>query len=98
MAVGIVAHIEAKILDAGHMEIPFIKRLLVHGADVGETLLLEIQGEVAGDESARAGDDDQVILLQRRVFFYNAFLVFHNIFVGLRTARPSVFFKCSSEF
>ena len=55
------------------MQIPLVKRLLVHRADVGETFLLEIQGEVAGDEAARAGDDNQIILLQRGVLFHNAF-------------------------
>ena len=58
------------------MQIPFIQRLLVHGPDVGKTLLLEIQGEVAGNESTRASDDNQVILLQRRVFFHDSFM-FH---------------------
>ena len=73
LAVVLVAHVQAEVLHAGNVQIPFVKRLLVHRADVGEALFLEIQGQVAGDESARAGDDDQIILLQRRVFFHDSF-------------------------
>jgi hypothetical protein len=68
MAVGLDAHVQAEIFHAGHVQIPLVKRLLVHRADVGKTLFLEIKREVAGDESARAGDDDQIILLQGRPF------------------------------
>ncbi len=65
MAIGLVADIEAEVLDARHLEIPFVERLLVHGADAGEALLAEVAREVAADESAAAGDDDQVISLDR---------------------------------
>ena len=86
LAVVLVAHVEAEVLHAGHMQIPLVKRLLVHRADVGETLLLEIKGEVAGDESARAGDDDQIVLLQRGVLFHDAFLLLHKYVFRLALA------------
>ena len=63
-AVGLVADVQAEVLHSGNPEIPFVKWLFVHRTDVGKTLLLEIQREVAGDESARAGDDDQIVLFQ----------------------------------
>ena len=44
--------------------------------------LLEIKGEIAGDEAARPGDDDQIILFQGRVFFYDAFLFLHKLILG----------------
>ena len=39
---------------------------------------VEIAGQVAADESAGAGDDDQIVLLQRRVLFNESFFVFHK--------------------
>ena len=79
LAIVLDAHVEAEVLHAGHVQIPFVKRLLVHRADVGEAFFGEIQGEVAGDESAGAGDDDQVVLFQWGVFFNESFC-FHKIF------------------
>ena len=55
-----------------------MKRLLVHRADVGKAFLFEIKREVAGDETARAGDDDQIVLLQRSILFYGPFLLLHK--------------------
>ena len=100
LAVVLVAHVEAEVLDAGHVQIPLVKRLLVHGADVGEALLLEIQGQVAGDEAAGAGDDDQIVLLQRRVFFNESFC-FHIFFSlvqwKLVIRREASFSNCSGK-
>jgi len=78
MAVGLVAHVQADVLHAGNVQIPLVKRLLVHRADVGEAFFREIAGEVAADEPAGAGDDDQVVLLQRGVLFNYAFRCFHE--------------------
>ena len=77
MTVGLVAHIQAEVLDAGDVEIPFVKRFLVHRADVGEAFFLKVKSEVAPDKSAAAGDDDQIVLLQRRIFFHDPFRLFH---------------------
>ena len=78
LAVVLVAHVQAEVLHAGNVQIPFVKRLLVHRADVGEAFVLEIQREVAGDESARAGDDDQIVLLQRGVLFHDSLFSRHK--------------------
>ena len=80
MAIRLDAHIQTEILDAGNVQIPFVERLFVHRADVGKSFFCEIQCEVARDEPARAGDDNQIILLQGRIFFDKSFL-FHISFV-----------------
>ena len=43
MAVGLTAYVEAEILHAGNVDIPLVKRLLVHRADVGKTFLFEVK-------------------------------------------------------
>ena len=82
MAVGLVAHIQAEILHAGHMEIPFVQRLFVHCADVGKTFFLEVQRKIAADEAARTSNDDQIVLFRGRAFFYESFGVFHKNNIG----------------
>jgi hypothetical protein len=79
VAIRLDADVEAKVLHAGHVQIPLIQRLLVHRADVGEPLLLEIQGQVAGNETAGTGDDNQVVLFQGSVLFHDSFLLLHDL-------------------
>ena len=71
-AVLLLTQVEAEIRDAGQHPIPLAERLLVHGADIRESLLLEVEREVAANEPAAAGDDDQVVLLQGRILFYRS--------------------------
>ena len=61
-AIGLLAHVEAQALHAVGALVPVGQRLLVDGADPGETLLREIADQRAGDEAAGPGDQDQVIL------------------------------------
>ena len=63
-AIGVLAQVQAQAFDARHTLVPFGQRLLVDRPDVGETLVVEIAGQRAGDEAARAGDHDQIVLLQ----------------------------------
>ncbi len=76
MAICFDTDVETKIFHARHMEIPLIERFLIHSADVGEAFFREVQREVAADEAAGAGDDNQVIFSERSVFF--DYLFFHN--------------------
>ena len=71
-AVILMADVQAEVLDTGHVQIPFVKRFFVHRADVGEALLFEVTDQVARDESTRAGDDQQVIFLQRWILFHKS--------------------------
>ena len=71
-AIGLNAHVQTQILNAGNVEIPFVKRLFVHRADVGKAPLLEVPCEVAGNKPARAGDDDQIVFLQRGVLLHSS--------------------------
>ena len=77
-AIVLLANVEAEVLGSGHVEIPLVQRFLVHHADVGEAFFVKIKGQVAADETAGAGDDDQVTLLLWRVLLYDSFC-FHNL-------------------
>ena len=87
MAIVLVADVEAKVFDARNVQIPFVERLLVNGPDAGEPFVLEVEGEVAGDKAARAGDDDQVILLQGWIFFNKSFCFHMNLRLKIHWTR-----------
>ena len=61
--VGLHAEVSTDGLDAGDAQVPVGQRLAVDGTDVGVALLREVAAQRAGDETAGAGDDDEVVLV-----------------------------------
>ena len=67
LAVVLFLEVHAQALDARHPLVPFGQRLFVDRADPRESLVVEVSRQGPGDESAGAGDDDLVILVERRL-------------------------------
>src|ERR1022692_2275290 len=56
-----LAQVQRKALHAGHPLVPFRQGLAVDGPDAAVAQIVKIPGERAGDEAARARDDDQIV-------------------------------------
>ena len=60
----LVAEVHGDRLDARHAQVPVGQGLAVDGPDVRVALLREVARQRPGDEAARPGDDDEVVLAE----------------------------------
>ena len=69
------------------MQAPLLERLLVHGTNVGEALSCKVEGKVAGYKTAGTRNDDEIVFLDRRIFFYRSSLL-HVYITSIRLLLP----------
>src|SRR5262245_31405804 len=66
MAGVLVPQIQLKVVDLGERLVPVIEGLEVDGTDPSVPLPEQVRDEVASDEAAAAGHQDQIILASHR--------------------------------